>query len=606
MEGIVKNEKRRVLDRPVTGVIHEDRIWESWYDEEVFQTELPKLNQTDYMLQCNESHSEQAILNNRGMKTITVGAFKMLIEVYAKALKAHGVKEGDVIATIALTTPELIALKYACAEIGAITANLNFKDAANGNLEKQLDKINPKIVFVLDLLENVVSDLLNKRAYSEVKKVMLPLEKSTPLTNTERLKVDILKIINTLRRKTINGKTSLRKFLGSALNYDGIIESVYSEGLASNIAFTSGTTGINKAVLLSHDANNALAWQHKVGKLNLKRGEKNLALVPPFLAIWDADIIHAGMCIGFEEILELELSYENIPKLLKKYLPNYGIWSQFLWDSMLTMTEEEIALVAPFLKKVVVGGERADANQTRRFHELTGLYEEAGYGCTELDSCFTVAHPNCNVLGSAGIPLPYNNVRIRKDGKDLTYNERGFVYLTGPCLMNGYYKDPQLTESVMKDFNDGNVWYDTKDYGYVDETGSLTILDRYFDPITIDAEQIQKADIAELINGYFGVKICKVDYYNDTIVCHVVLDNFAPEGIEALKKGLVDYINQNIATTWQPHIINFIEAFPRTPLGKVDYLAVAKMTKDVVDTQKVDLNTRVNVCQNGLSLILSK
>jgi len=605
MNDVVNFDKRYRLERPITGVIHEDRIWESWYDPQVFETPLPKMNQTDYMFKCNEGFESQVILNNRGLKTITVEEFRRLVDIYYMALKSNGVKEGDMIATIALTTPELIALKYACAKVGAITSNLNFKDAYNGNLEKQLDKICPKIVFVLDLLENIVSDLLNKPVYKEMKKVVMPLEGTTPLNNPERLKIDILKVINAVKRKNIRDKVSLKKFWGLGTNYEGVIESAYHEGLVSNIAFTSGTTGVNKAVLLTHDANNALAWQHKMADLGLQRGMKNLALVPPFLAIWDADIIHTAMSLGLEDILELELSYENIPKLLKKHLPNFGIWSQFLWDSYLTMSDEERRQISPFIEKAVVGGERGDVNQANRFYKMTGLLQEAGYGCTEVDSCFSVAHPNCNVLGSAGLPLPYNNVRVMKDGKDLTYNERGRLYITGPCLMAGYYNDDELTRKVIKDFNDGKKWYDTGDYGFVDKTGSLTVMDRYGEAITIDSEQIQKADIAEVINGFYGTKICKVDYYNDSLVCHIVLDNYSQATIDDLKRDLVEYL-EHMTEAWQPHFINIMDSLPRTPLGKVSYPELAKITKDIVDRSNCVPGSRLNICNKEMSLILSK
>ncbi len=603
LKGIVREDKKFELKRPITGVIHKDRIWEQWYDQRIFQMPLPKMNQTDYFFTCNKDHLNQVLINNRGMKSLTVSDVGRLILVFYKALKAKGVGKGDKIATISLTTPELIALKYACGMLGAITSNLNFKDAENGNLVKQLHKINPSMVFVLDLLEGKVADILNLEEFGNIEKYILPLEKSTPLTNSERIKIEILKVLNSIKSKRINNSKSLRKFLGFAVNYDGVIESVYNEKMPCNIAFTSGTTGLNKAVLLSHDANNVLAWQHDKANLNLKRGEKNLVLVPPFLAIWDADLIHVGMCIGFEEILELELSYENIPELLKKYCPNYGIWSQYLWDSYLTMSEEDQRKIAPYLKKVVVGGERGDINQEIRFLEKNGLYQEAGYGCTEVDSCFSVAHPNCNVFGSAGIPLPYNNVRVRKDGKDLTYNERGKLYLTGPCLMNEYYGNPELTEKSLIHLEGGEeLWYDTGDYGFVDYTGSLNVLDRYSDPIIINTEQVQKSDITELINGYFGVKMCKTDYYDGKIVAHIILDNYAPESQEELKTGLINYIRENIDFDLQPDIINFIDAFVRTPLGKVSYGDVTSMTKEIVESFTISENSKLNIYRAGLLL----
>ena len=146
------------------------------------------------------------------------------------------------------------------------------------------------------------------------------------------------------------------------------------------------------------------------------------------------------------------------------------------------------------------------------------------------------------------------------------------------------------------------LWYDTGDYGFVDYTGSLNVLDRYSDPIIINTEQVQKSDITELINGYFGVKMCKTDYYDGKIVAHIILDNYAPESQEELKTGLINYIRENIDFDLQPDIINFIDAFVRTPLGKVSYGDVTSMTKEIVESFTISENSKLNIYRAGLLL----
>ena len=373
-------------------------------------------------------------------------------------------------------------------------------------------------------------------------------------------------------------------------------DSVYSEKLACNIAFTSGTTGINKAVLLSHDANNALAFQHKLANLGLKRGETNLALVPPFLAFWDADIIHMAMCLGIENILELALTYENIPIYLKKHLPNYGIWSQYLWDSVLHMDKNDREEVLKNLKKVVIGGERADVNQIETFAKITGIAQEAGYGATEMDSCFSVAHPNCNIYGSAGIPLPFNNVKILgENGKLLTYNEPGRIYVTGPGMMNCYFNREDLTKEVLIPDNEGVTWYDTKDYGFVDKTGSLVVIDRDKPAVEICNQMVKLADISEMIKEYPYIKICKTDVKDNSIVTHVVFDEFCEVEQHILISGLIQFIEENIPVNYQPNILNIMDSLPRTPVGKVDYPKLQNITDELIASDKYQENTKLNV-----------
>ena len=593
---IIKENEKQELKRPITGVIQEDRIWEQWYDQKKMQEDLPKMNQADYIFKCNQDYLDQTIINNRGLKKLTNQEFTNLRNKFICSLTGLGIGKGDVIATVALSTPELLALKYAAAYLGAITANLNFNDASNQKMYEQLKMLNPAMIFFLDIFENQVYEVLNNQEFKNSVKVRLPLSASTPIFNTERFKINLLETSNKMQKKVVKDALTYKQFRESSLN-GHLPNSVYSEKLPSNIALTSGTTGKSKAIILSHDANNALAKQHEIADLGLQRGETNLALVPPFLAFWDADIIHMAMCLGIENILELKLTYDNIPEYLKKHLPNYGIWSQYLWDSILHLPKEDLKKISSHLKKVVVGGERADVNQANRFQEITGIRQEAGYGASEMDSCFSVANPRCNLIGSAGLPLPFNNVMVKdEDGNDLTYNQPGHLYITGPAMMNGYLNNKELTNQVLIRDSKGTLWYDTKDYGYVDKTGTLFVLDRYQEPVNINSLSIQLIDIAEKVKQCEVVKLCKVNYTNGKMIFQVSFDEFSEKTKEECEQELIDYINNNFQDIEKPDILSIQDSLPRTPVGKVDYQKLnenAKLfSKEAIDGEKIKVLKR--------------
>ena len=588
---IIKENEKQELKRPITGVIQEDRIWEQWYDQKKMQEDLPKMNQADYVFKCNQDYLDQTIINNRGLKKLTNQEFTNLRNKFICSLTGLGIGKGDVIATVALSTPELLALKYAAAYLGAITANLNFNDASNQKMYEQLKMLNPAMIFFLDIFENQVYEVLNNQEFKNSVKVRLPLSASTPIFNTERFKINLLETSNKMQKKVVKDALTYKQFREYSL-YGHLPDSVYSEKLPSNIALTSGTTGKSKAILLSHDANNALAKQHEIADLGLQRGETNLALVPPFLAFWDADIIHMAMCLGIENILELKLTYDNIPEYLKKHLPNYGIWSQYLWDSILHLPKEDLKKISSHLKKVVVGGERADVNQANRFQEITGIRQEAGYGASEMDSCFSVANPRCNLIGSAGLPLPFNNVMVKdENGNDLTYNQPGHLYITGPAMMNGYLNNKELTNQVLIRDSKGTLWYDTKDYGYVDKTGTLFVLDRYQEPVNINSLSIQLIDIAEKVKQCEVVKLCKVNYTNGKMIFQVSFDEFSEKTKDECEQELIDYINNNFKDIEKPDILSIQDSLPRTPVGKVDYQKLnenAKLfSKEAIDGVKI-------------------
>lgn len=605
MQDIVDESKRRKLDRPITGNIEEDRIWEQWYEKEVFDQEIPKMNMKDFLLESNKGHEDQTIINNRGTIDFSVADMDSYIIKFSKALLMSGIKQGDRICSVGLSTPELVALSYACFQVGAVMCQLNFADgkSGKGDLNKmytQLKTVNPSVIFILDILEDSVSDIINLSEFKDVKKIDMPLDFSVPGHFVEKTKIRMLRGRNVLTKKSIIGKEPLEIFLHRGEQYNGNLESIYYERLASNIAFTSGTTGQNKAVLLSHDANNALAFQHTMAKLGLEREKKHLVLVPPFLAFWTSDMIHMAMSQGVENILELALTYENIPKYMKKYLPQYGIWSQYLWDSILHMPEDDLKLVSENLSKVVIGGERAEANQIDTFFKKTGIVQEAGFGASEMNTCFTVANPRCYAMGSSGIPLPYNNVKILDaDGKPLTYGQPGRLFITGPCMMNGYFGRDDLTRQVLVQDSKGILWYDTKDYAFVDPNGNLFVLDRATKPVevTVDGqkEEVQLLDIVEKIKINPYIKICKLSNYEDYMVLHLVIDEFAEVSKEEAIESVKETIQENLPEKYWPHAINVLDTLPRTQVGKVDYKKMQEDTKEIYLTKGSLTEERLNI-----------
>lgn len=578
MENIVNESKRYKLNRPITGIIQEDRIWEQWYKQSIFSKELPKMHQKDYLFNCIKDERNRIIINNRGMKKFTVDDFDKMVMDYEKAFFSMGLQKGDVICTIGLTTPEMYALKYSATSIGLITCNLNVFDIAidddgKNRLYRQLDLVDPKMIFTLDFLEDKIYPVINDRRFERTVKVSMPLENSTPIYNPERLAINLKMLKSFLSGKAITNKVCLNDFLmlGKNINSNNIVET-YEEKQPCNISFTSGTTGINKAVLLSHDANNALAFQQKLGEFGFEKETKNMALVPPFLAFWDADIVHAVLCLGGENIIELALEYDKIPKYFKKYQPNMGIWSQYLWNSILSLPEKDLKQVCSNLKHVIIGGERCELNAAETFYNKTGIMQMTGFGASEVNTTFSITHPSCNKIGTAGIPLPFNNVKIVDDSfKDVTYNVPGRLLITGPCLMNGYYKRDDLTKNVIYTDEKGTQWYNTGDYAVMDDDGCLTILDRYMSPVEINHEKINLLDIVEIVKKNRNVKNCKITHHNEKLVLHLSIDDFTGLSKQDAIGSIIETIKNDLDEKYWPSVVNIVNELPRTSVGKVDY-----------------------------------
>lgn len=591
LKNTINDEQRRNLNRPITGIIWKDRIWEQWYSEEAMQSELPHMNQKDYLFSCIGDDPERVIIDNRGLKTYTVRQFQQMVEEYTRAFMAQKLSVGNVICTIGLTTPEMYAIKYSATSLGLITCNLNVfdvgaEDHGINRLYRQMANVKPKMIFILDFLEDKVAAVVNDDCFSETVKVRMPMDASIPGITVEKVGLAFLGMRNRVFRKSVRNAISLRKFLNGKQTVSGEINSVYEPGLPCNIAFTSGTTGVNKAILLSHDANNALAHQHKIGGFGFEQGEKQLALAPPFLAFWDADIVHTVLCMGGVNAIELESTYDKIPGLLAKHKPQVGIMSQFLWDSMLTLPKDQLAEVSANLREAIVGGERCEANQIESFYDQTGVIQMTGFGASEVNTAFTLSHRNCIKIGTSGIPLPFNNVKILDDkGNDVSYGQPGRLYITGPCLMNRYYGMPELTKEVLIPDENGILWYDTRDYAVMDSDGCLTVLDRDQASVPVSyngmEHMVKLLDVNEWILKNRYVKSSKLNSCDGKIFMYLVIDLLCCQNEKEAVNSVLDTIRTSVPEYSWPNVITILQQLPRTLVGKVEYGKLEKMSSEL-------------------------
>jgi long-chain acyl-CoA synthetase len=111
-----------------------------------------------------------------------------------------------------------------------------------------------------------------------------------------------------------------------------------------------------------------------------------------------------------------------------------------------------------------VSGGAALGTRLGHFFNGIGVYVVEGYGLTETTAPIAVNTPEIGKIGTVGLPLPGNEVRIGEDGE---------VLVRGAHVMRGYHGREDLTAAA---FEDG--WFRTGDLGSLDEDGALTLTGR--------------------------------------------------------------------------------------------------------------------------------
>jgi long-chain acyl-CoA synthetase len=114
--------------------------------------------------------------------------------------------------------------------------------------------------------------------------------------------------------------------------------------------------------------------------------------------------------------------------------------------------------------RLICSGGAPLSKELAEFFWAVGVPIFQGYGLTETSPIVSNNYPR-NRVGSSGLPIANVQVRIAEDGE---------IQVKGPCVMQGYYKNPEATREVLSE--DG--WFSTGDIGHLDADGYLYITDR--------------------------------------------------------------------------------------------------------------------------------
>jgi acyl-CoA synthetase (AMP-forming)/AMP-acid ligase II len=163
--------------------------------------------------------------------------------------------------------------------------------------------------------------------------------------------------------------------------------------------------------------------------------------------------------------------------------------------------------------------------------------------------------------------MPGVSIRIRDaEGNILPPGETGEVEINSPSNMVGYWnRDAATAEALI-----GDNWLKTGDAGYMDAEGYLFLQDRIKDMIVTGAENVYPAEVESVIYGHPQVADVAVigipdDKWGEAVKAIVVRS----PGTEPTPEEIIAYARNHLAGFKCPKTIDFIDALPRNPSGKI-------------------------------------
>ncbi len=568
----------------------EEKVWKNLQPKEAQNIIFPKTTAFNLVYEENKKRKDNIAINY-GNKEICYGQLFDNVEEVKDSLKTK-VSPGEIVSVVSLNTPELIYLFYALGELHAISNMIDPRTSYQGILNYLIEAESTKLL-LLNLFNNKLKTVFKDSNIQEAINVSL----SDSAKNLPFKQAIISLLFDALTKLKYNNEHYIKfndyiKTKGKVNNE--LYDYQYKEDLPLTIVHTGGTTGVPKAVLLSHDSYNAMAWQYKHSGLNVDPSHSFLNFMPPFIA-YGSDMFHMPFILGMKVDLIPLFDPKKIDKLIYKHKPNHfaGV------PSHLSNLRKSKILKNKDLSHIITAAVGGDGISSQNHEKDSKFLKEhgaengvsSGYGMTEVNSVFSVCIGENFKYGSAGFPLPGAVVGIfDNDSNELDYNEIGEICLNTPTQMLGYYKNLEETKKVIKIHNDGRTWVHTGDLGYIDEDGYLWVTDRIKNMIIRhDGFKVFPSKIEEVINSHPAVEFCKVigirDYnYSQGEIpqAHIKLKleyiNF--------KKRIIDEIKimcKSILAEYSiPLDFKIREDFPLTPIGKVDGIALKNENKKLV------------------------
>ncbi len=343
-----------------------------------------------------------------------------------------------------------------------------------------------------------------------------------------------------------------------------------SSGECAIQMYTSGTTGHPKGAQLSH-ANLLTLLPGALEQFgSWHDADVNLVCMPLF-HIGGSGWGLVGMYRGVESVLMREFD----PPAILAAIETFRVTKAFLVPAMiLFLLQAPQSRTTDFssLELIAYGASPAPLDLLRQALKVFGCGFAQLYGLTETTGAITYLPPEdhgehaVERLKSCGKPMLGVELRVVDAlGNDVPVGEVGEVVCRTPQVMLGYWNLPEATARAIR-----NGWFHTGDAGYLDQDGYLYIYDRVKDMIVSGGENIYPAEVESALYGHPGIADVAVigvpdDKWGEAVKAVVV----GKPGAELSEADLIAFARERIAGYKVPRSIDFVDALPRNPAGKI-------------------------------------
>ncbi len=368
------------------------------------------------------------------------------------------------------------------------------------------------------------------------------------------------------------------------------------ESTAAATCYTSGTTGHPKGVLYTHRS----LVLHSYGlcmadTFAISERDTVLQLVPMFHANgWG--VPYAAVMAGSKIVLSGRfLQPAEIAQMIESEKVTFTAGVPTLWMGLYSFLEHEKHDISS-LRTIACAGSALPRQFVEWYEKKYGIQFMLAWGMTETTPIATVMalkadldslpdKQRYDLLARHGLPIAGIDVRILDEyGKEIAWDgsTMGELQVRGPWVTCAYFDDPRGEERGQQEsFMDG--WFRTGDVATIDGEGYIQIMDRTKDLVKSGGEWISSVDLENAIMAHPKVMEAAViavphpKWEERPVAAVAPLPQYRDQ---ITKEEILEFLKDRVAKWWLPDDVVFIDAVPKTSVGKFNKRALREQFKD--------------------------
>ena len=551
------------------------RPWEKYYKKNEREVEVPDMSLYEFIRSRNEYNMENIALSYFGTK-ITYHELFYRIDICAKAMRSQGIRPGDVVSICLPNIPESVVAFYATSKIGAV-ANMIHPLSSEEEIKQTIIDTKSVMLFTINFNYKKIKNIISE---TNIYKTIL-LSPRDSMDTTTSIGYYVLEDRKVKLPKNDESFQLWKDFIKKGKSYNHNVEVKTTKDSQAVILHSGGTSGKPKSIVISNGNINVVVDQAKIALPDNDRSDKMLGILPMFHCFGLVECVHYPLGIGCTLIQVPKFDASRFDKLLKKYKPTIIAGVPTLFEAMLGNKHmDDIDLSNA--KYVVSGGDSLNEERNKRLNDFLKAHHckhgvVQGYGMTETSGGCIFSTTNSYTLGSVGIPLPSNDLKIvDPDTKEeVETGQIGEILISGPSVMMGYLDDEEETNRVLEKDKKGKIWVHSGDLGYINENGCLFFVQRLKRLIISSGYNVYPTYIEEVLNKHPNIiNSCVIGvphpYKVQVPKAFIVLKNDVKDTMR-VRAEIKEYCEKNLAKYMIPKEFVFRESLPKTMIGKVDY-----------------------------------